>query len=43
MAMSVEIDSVIDPATTRKGRGQMIEVLAERVPSYVKARRRAKI
>jgi acetyl-CoA carboxylase carboxyltransferase component len=43
MAMASEIDSVIDPATTRKWLEQMIEVLPERVPTYVKARRRAKI
>jgi acetyl/propionyl-CoA carboxylase alpha subunit/acetyl-CoA carboxylase carboxyltransferase component len=43
MAMAAEIDSVIDPATTRKWLEQMIEVLPERVPRYVKARRRAKI
>jgi len=43
MAMGAEIDSVIDPATTRKWLEQMIDVLPERVPRYVKARRRAKI
>ena len=43
MAMAAEIDGVIDPATTRKWLEQMIEVLPERVPRYVKARRRAKM
>jgi acetyl/propionyl-CoA carboxylase alpha subunit/acetyl-CoA carboxylase carboxyltransferase component len=43
MAMAAEIDSVIDPATTRKWLEQMIEVLPERVPRYLRARRRAKI
>ncbi|KIW65332.1 hypothetical protein PV04_07601 [Phialophora macrospora] len=43
MAMAAEIDSVIDPATTRKVLEQMLEVLPERVPRYVQARRRAKI
>ncbi|EXJ53919.1 hypothetical protein A1O7_09255 [Cladophialophora yegresii CBS 114405] len=43
MAMAAEIDSVIDPATTRKWLEAMIKVLPERVPSYVKARRRAKM
>ena len=43
MAMATEIDSVIDPATTRKWLEQMIEVLPERVPRYLKARRHAKI
>jgi acetyl-CoA carboxylase carboxyltransferase component len=43
MAMSAEIDSVIDPATTRKWLEQMIEVLPERVPRYMKARKRSKI
>lgn len=43
MAMAAEIDSVIDPATTRRWLEQMIEVLPERVPNYVKARRRAKM
>ena len=43
MAMAAEIDSVIDPATTRKWLEHMIKVLPERVPSYVKARRRAKM
>jgi acetyl/propionyl-CoA carboxylase alpha subunit/acetyl-CoA carboxylase carboxyltransferase component len=43
MAMAAEIDSVIDPATTRKWLEQMIEVLPERVPTYLKARRRAKM
>ncbi|KIW18285.1 hypothetical protein PV08_02573 [Exophiala spinifera] len=43
MAMASEIDSVIDPATTRKWLEQMIKVLPERVPNYVKARRSAKI
>ena len=43
MAMAAEIDTVIDPATTRKWLEQMIEVLPERVPRYVRARRRAKI
>lgn len=43
MAMASEIDGVIDPATTRKWLEQMIEVLPERVPKYVKARRGAKI
>ncbi|KAK5551539.1 hypothetical protein LTR46_010356 [Exophiala xenobiotica] len=38
-----EIDSVIDPATTRKWLEQMIEVLPVRVPRYIKARGRAKI
>lgn len=42
-ATVAEIDSVIDPATTRKWLEQMIEVLPERVPTYVKASRRAKI
>ncbi|ETI19364.1 hypothetical protein G647_09196 [Cladophialophora carrionii CBS 160.54] len=43
MAMAAEIDGVIDPATTRRWLEQMLKVLPERVPSYVKARRRAKI
>ncbi|KAK5048908.1 hypothetical protein LTR84_005328 [Exophiala bonariae] len=43
MAMASEIDGVIDPATTRKWLEQMIEVLPERVPTYIKARRRTKI
>ena len=43
MAMAAEIDSVIDPAMTRKWLEQMIDVLPERVPRYLKARRRAKI
>ncbi|KIY03068.1 uncharacterized protein Z520_01535 [Fonsecaea multimorphosa CBS 102226] len=43
MAMAAEIDSVIDPATTRKWLEQMIAVLPERVPRYAKARRRAKM
>ena len=43
MAMSSEIDSVIDPAATRKWLEQMMEVLPERVPRYMKARRGAKI
>ncbi|EXJ59552.1 uncharacterized protein A1O5_12177 [Cladophialophora psammophila CBS 110553] len=43
MAMAAEIDGVIDPATTRKWLEQMIDVLPERVPRYVRARRRAKI
>ncbi|OAL31304.1 hypothetical protein AYO20_08214 [Fonsecaea nubica] len=43
MAMAAEIDSVIDPATTRKWLEQMIEVLPERVPRFVKGRGRAKI
>ncbi|KAJ9607531.1 hypothetical protein H2200_007609 [Cladophialophora chaetospira] len=40
MATAAEIDTVIDPATTRKWLEQMIEVLPRRVPRYVKARRR---
>ena len=43
MAMAAEIDTVIDPATTRKWLEQMIEVLPERVPSYNKTRRGAKL
>ena len=43
MAMASEIDSVIDPATTRKWLEQMIEVLPERVPTYRRARTRAKM
>ncbi|KIW46062.1 uncharacterized protein PV06_01754 [Exophiala oligosperma] len=43
MAMAAEIDSVIDPATTRKWLEQMMKVLPERVPTYVKARRCAKM
>ena len=43
MAMAAEIDSVVDPATTRKWLEQMIEVVPERVPRYIRARRRAKI
>ncbi|RVX69321.1 hypothetical protein B0A52_06915 [Exophiala mesophila] len=43
MAMAAEIDSVIDPAMTRKWLEQMITVLPERVPSYLKARRSAKM
>lgn len=43
VATVAEIDSVIDPATTRKWLEQMIEVLPERVPRYIKARGRAKI
>lgn len=43
MAMSSEIDSVIDPAVTRKWLEQMIEVLPERVPTFMKARRRSKM
>jgi len=43
MATAAEIDSVIDPATTRQWLEQMIEVLPERVPKYIKARRGAKI
>ena len=43
MAMAAEIDTVSDPATTRKWLEQMIEVLPERLPRYVRARRRAKI
>lgn len=43
MAMAAEIDSVIDPAETRTWLEQMLDVLPERVPRYVKARRRSKI
>jgi acetyl/propionyl-CoA carboxylase alpha subunit/acetyl-CoA carboxylase carboxyltransferase component len=43
MAMAAEIDSVIDPAVTRKWLEQMIEMLPQRVPRYIKARRRARI
>ncbi|KAM3423099.1 hypothetical protein BST61_g558 [Cercospora zeina] len=38
-----EIDSVIDPATTRQWLEQMIEVLPQRVPTYMRTRRSAKI
>jgi acetyl-CoA carboxylase carboxyltransferase component len=40
MAMASEIDSVIDPASTRKWLEQMMEILPERVPRYMRARRR---
>ncbi len=43
VATVAEIDSVIDPATTRKWLEQMIDVLPQRVPRYIKARGRAKI
>ncbi|KAF2420719.1 ClpP/crotonase [Tothia fuscella] len=43
MAMAAEIDSVIDPATTRRWLEQMMEVLPERVPNYMKARGRARM
>ncbi len=43
VATVAEIDSVIDPATTRKWLEQMIDVLPSRVPRYIKARGRAKI
>lgn len=43
MAMASEIDSVIDPASTRQWLEQMMEVLPERVPTFKKARRQSKI
>ena len=43
VATVAEIDSVIDPASTRKWLEQMIEVLPGRVPRYMKARGCAKI
>jgi acetyl/propionyl-CoA carboxylase alpha subunit/acetyl-CoA carboxylase carboxyltransferase component len=43
MAMAAEIDSVIDPATTRKWLEQMVEVLPKRIPRYLKSKRFAKI
>jgi acetyl-CoA carboxylase carboxyltransferase component len=43
MAMASEIDSVIDPATTRKWLEHMVEVLPERVPTYQRSRGRSKM
>lgn len=43
MATVGEIDSVIDPATTRHWLEQMIEILPERTSTFVRSRRRAKM
>jgi acetyl-CoA carboxylase carboxyltransferase component len=43
MAMASEIDGVIDPSTTRGWLEQMMSVLPERVPRFMRARRRAKM